>query len=170
MTKPLIDQAVDRFLGWKLPQDFNPDGGISFKPTYNDHLPEPPKNEPIGTNLFTAIQAKAMLEHVFGELIATLQAETEYLTECPSCGEGPSKTGFPRMDEDGCCACCGADCSILGTVEALKGKEGLDTALEFYANPTNYDEFGVPRIPHEGHPGCKVPDMGRIAKLALGRA
>lgn len=110
-------------------------------------------------------EAQEIFEH-----IETLSAQTEYLTTCPSCGEGPSKTGFPRMDEDGCCACCGADCSILGTVEALKEMEGWDTALEFYANSTNYDEFGVPRIPHEGHPGCKVPDMGRTAKLALGRA
>ena len=104
------------------------------------------------------------------EKIQTLEARAGYLTECPSCGEGPSKTGFPRMDEDGCCACCGADCSILGTVEALREREGWDTALAFYANSTNYDEFGVPRIPHEGHPGCKVPDMGRTAKIALLRA
>ena len=66
MDKKPIDVMVDRFLGWKLPEDFNPDGGISFKRTYNDHLPMPMKNEPIGTNLLTAIQAKAMLMYVLG--------------------------------------------------------------------------------------------------------
>lgn len=60
MTKPLIDQAVDRFLGWKLPQDFNPDCGISFT------IPINATWFPTGTNLFTAIQAKSMLESILG--------------------------------------------------------------------------------------------------------
>lgn len=63
LEKPLLDQMVDRFLGWKLPDDFNPDCGISFKRTYNDHL------QPLGTNLFNAIQTKAMLEYVFEPLL-----------------------------------------------------------------------------------------------------
>lgn len=64
MTKPLIDQAVDRFLGWKLPQDFNPDGRISFMIPINAtwfHT---------GTNLLHAGQAKEMLEHVAAPLFA----------------------------------------------------------------------------------------------------
>jgi hypothetical protein len=32
MTRPLIDQAVDRFLGWKLPVDFSPDASDSNRP------------------------------------------------------------------------------------------------------------------------------------------
>ena len=48
----------------------------------------------------------------------TLVARADYLTVCPDCGEGPSETGFPRMDEDGCCASCGSDCSIAGLVDA----------------------------------------------------
>ena len=63
------------------------------------------------------------------DYINTMNAEAEYLTECPSCGEGPSETGFPRMDEDGLCACCGMDCSILGTVEAFKENEAQVQAL-----------------------------------------
>ena len=35
MNKPLIDQMVDRFLGWKLPEDFNPDDG---RPCDSQHL------------------------------------------------------------------------------------------------------------------------------------
>jgi hypothetical protein len=67
MTKPLIDQAVDRFLGWKLPQDFAPDGGISFTPVPN-HI-----WFPTGTNLLTAIQAKAMLEYAAAPLIGEFE-------------------------------------------------------------------------------------------------
>lgn len=64
----LINHLVDRFLGWRLPDDFHPDAGISFKPTFNDTpeimqalgLTEPMRHEPVGTNLFTAEQAKEM--------------------------------------------------------------------------------------------------------------
>jgi hypothetical protein len=48
---------VDRFLGWKLPKDFAPDGGISFKES---------AWWPVGTNLLTADQAKEMLQHAAG--------------------------------------------------------------------------------------------------------
>ena len=76
MNKPLIDQFVDRFLAWKLPEDFSPDCGIAFKPI--------PNASPVGTNLLTATQAKAMLEHIVGELIAeheTLKEETAALLD-----------------------------------------------------------------------------------------
>jgi hypothetical protein len=41
-------------------------------------------------------------------------------------------------------------------------------ALEVYAKRESYDEYGVLRLPHMGHTGCKVPDCGRIARAALG--
>ena len=54
---------VDRFLAWRFPEDFAPDGGISYTP-----LPRLPEwthdTRPTGTNLLTAIQARAMLEYV----------------------------------------------------------------------------------------------------------
>ncbi len=56
-------EMVDRFLCWKLPADFYPDGGVSFAPGHT--TPSSP-NWTTGTNLFTATQAKAMLEHVLG--------------------------------------------------------------------------------------------------------
>jgi hypothetical protein len=59
-----IKHMVNRFLGWKLPESFNPDGGISFKKTFNDHMPQPMKNEPSGTNLFDATQADAMVRYM----------------------------------------------------------------------------------------------------------
>ena len=54
--KNVIEQAVDRFLCWRLPEDFAPDGGITFD--RNGH-----KYEPVGTNLLTAEQAKQMFLH-----------------------------------------------------------------------------------------------------------
>ena len=65
MTEAQIKHLVDRFLGWRLPEDFRPDAGISFKPTFNDHMPfGPMKHEPSGTNLFDAAQARAMVLHM----------------------------------------------------------------------------------------------------------
>jgi Phage protein (N4 Gp49/phage Sf6 gene 66) family len=66
---PSLDKMVDRFLGWKLPKDFHPDCGISFKSESDFDHPEfgRTKFEPMGTNLFHAGQAREMFEHVIGE-------------------------------------------------------------------------------------------------------
>lgn len=61
-----IGAMVDRFLQWKLPADFAPDAGISFKPTFNEHTTHPMRHEPVGTNLFNAVQAEAMVRHMLG--------------------------------------------------------------------------------------------------------
>lgn len=58
IPEPDAKKMVDRFLWWKLPQDFAPDCGITFKPV--DH----PSCWPVGTNLFTADQARQMVEHM----------------------------------------------------------------------------------------------------------
>ena len=59
----VTDEMVSRFLGWPLPKDFGPDCGISFDGRKDDEWNKN-KTWPIGTNLFTADQARAMLEHV----------------------------------------------------------------------------------------------------------
>ncbi len=66
MTNEQIKIMVDRFLQWKLPSDFHPDGGVSFEQEYNKEymakLGKPPmKHEPVGTNLLTATQAEEMV-------------------------------------------------------------------------------------------------------------
>jgi hypothetical protein len=58
------EEMIGRFLQWKLPENFSPDAGISFKPTFNDHLDPPMRHEPTGTNLLDHQQAKDMLEFV----------------------------------------------------------------------------------------------------------
>jgi len=68
---PDVDAMVTRFLGWKLPDDFAPDNGISFT-----HITDPAWTHdswPIGTNLLTAAQAEQMFRYA--------------LTAAPSPGE-----------------------------------------------------------------------------------
>jgi hypothetical protein len=61
MTDEQIKHMVDRFLRWRLPENFSPDAGISFKAAFNEHTAHPMKHEPSGTNLFDATQAEAMV-------------------------------------------------------------------------------------------------------------
>ena len=65
-TDDIVKEMVNRFLCWKLPKDFTPDAGISFKADYNECTPYPMKHEPIGTNLFHAGQAEEMVRHMLG--------------------------------------------------------------------------------------------------------
>lgn len=65
----LVKHMVNRFLSWKLPEDFRPDAGISFNPEYNvEYRAErglPPISwDPIGTNLLTATQAEEMVRYM----------------------------------------------------------------------------------------------------------
>lgn len=60
----MINSMVNRFLGWRLPVDFHPDCGITFKAEYNEGSPHQGRYMPTGTNLFTATQAKEMFEYV----------------------------------------------------------------------------------------------------------
>lgn len=63
MTEDQIKHMVNRFLMWKLPESFRPDGGITFDQTFN--APSGPmKREPVGTNLLSATQADAMVRHM----------------------------------------------------------------------------------------------------------
>jgi outer membrane receptor for ferrienterochelin and colicin len=64
MNEDQIKYMVNRFLGWKLPSNFRPDAGISFKAEFNEHTAHPMKHEPTGTNLFDAQQAEAMVQYM----------------------------------------------------------------------------------------------------------
>lgn len=69
MTEEQIKHMAERFLAWRLPDDFNPDGGINFQPEYNVHTnrTSPPltmRHEPTGTCLFTYTQAVEMVRHM----------------------------------------------------------------------------------------------------------
>lgn len=64
MAEDQIEHMTQRFLGWKLPENFSPDAGISFKRDFNEHTSHPMKHEPSGTNLFDSTQAKAMIRYM----------------------------------------------------------------------------------------------------------
>lgn len=69
MTDEQIKHMVNRFLGWRLPENFQPDAGISFKPEYNIEYnaargKPPARQEPSGTNLLDATQAEAMVRYM----------------------------------------------------------------------------------------------------------
>lgn len=69
MTDAQIKHMVDRFLEWRLPENFRPDGGITFQPEFNVEFnasrgKPPNRHEPYGTNLFDATQADAMVRHM----------------------------------------------------------------------------------------------------------
>lgn len=64
-----IKQMVTRFLGWRLPEDFRPDDGISFEPEFNKEWnasqgKPPQRRTPTGTNLFSYTQAEAMVRYM----------------------------------------------------------------------------------------------------------
>lgn len=72
MTEDQIKHLVDRFLGWRLPENFSPDAGISFKRLWRDRHDHNGNvvydgdswPMPTGTNLFDATQADAMVRHM----------------------------------------------------------------------------------------------------------
>lgn len=70
VTEDQIKRMVDRFLAWKLPDSFNPDGGISFERDCNVNTPWPSKREPSGTNLLDAAQATEMVRYLLAALTA----------------------------------------------------------------------------------------------------
>jgi hypothetical protein len=90
MTPDQIKHMVDRFLCWKLPENFRPDCGIEFDADAAKKLdPRNHRYEPVGTNLFDAQQATAMVSHmleglptdpareVLEKCRATIQAQTD---------------------------------------------------------------------------------------------
>lgn len=69
MTDEQIKYMVNRFLGWRLPENFTPDAGVSFNPEYNIEYnatrgKPPARHQPSGTNLFDASQAEAMVRYI----------------------------------------------------------------------------------------------------------
>lgn len=63
-TEARVKHMVDRFLMWKLPKDFSPDNGISFDPVASKGTPYESRREPVGTNLFSAAEADAMVRYM----------------------------------------------------------------------------------------------------------
>lgn len=68
LTDEQVKHMADRFLSWRLPENFSPDGGVSFDPIMNKGNQYESRREPTGTNLFDATQAVAMVRHMLVDL------------------------------------------------------------------------------------------------------
>lgn len=77
MTEDQIKHMVNRFLNWKLPENFNPDGGISFQRIGNEGSPHQYRREPSGTNLIDATQATEMVRYMIEGLPASTLTSKE---------------------------------------------------------------------------------------------
>lgn len=75
MTLDQIEYMVGRFLSWKLPGDFNPDGGINFDAIANEGGEFERRREPVGTNLFDYQQAESMVRYMLDGLPAAKPPE-----------------------------------------------------------------------------------------------
>lgn len=64
MNEAQIKHMVDRFLGYRLPDNFNPDGGVSYEKFGNKGTPHQYRHQTSGTNLLDATQADAMVRHM----------------------------------------------------------------------------------------------------------
>lgn len=64
LTDAQVKHMVNRFLGWRLPDPFRPDNGITFTPTQHQRGEYAHAHWPSGTNLFDATQADAMVRHM----------------------------------------------------------------------------------------------------------
>jgi hypothetical protein len=62
----IIKEATNRFLRWKLPDTFRPDGGISYDPNVC---------ETVGTHVFTAQEATEMFRFCLEDTITTFADE-----------------------------------------------------------------------------------------------
>lgn len=83
MTEDQITRMVNRFLMWELPEDFRPDGGIHFEAIGNEGTPLEHRRRPVGTNLLTASQAKAMVTHMVEGLLPAPEAPILALVKAP---------------------------------------------------------------------------------------
>lgn len=76
MTEEQIKHMTNRFLGWKLPDNFNPDGGIKFEPIGNQGTEYEYRHTPSGTNLFDYTTASAMIKYLVEGLPETPSSDT----------------------------------------------------------------------------------------------
>lgn len=78
MNDDQIKHMVSRFLNWKLPENFNPDGGISFVKYGNIGTEHQYKREPSGTNLIGYAEATEMVRHMIEGMPGPAAAPKEY--------------------------------------------------------------------------------------------
>ncbi len=117
LTDEQISHMADRFCGWPIPKNWNPDGGISYEPFGNKGTPREYKRDTSGTNLFSKQQAEEMIRYMIDGMQSTrkppadtiavprevlmgvrelLQKLTAYIEN----GKWDEEYGYPRMIKD----------------------------------------------------------------------
>jgi hypothetical protein len=76
LTDAQIKHMVDRFLCWRLPKPWHPDNGISYRRPNFLHAPAD-HDWPVGTNLFDAGQAEAMVRNMLEGMPVAPSAQTD---------------------------------------------------------------------------------------------
>jgi hypothetical protein len=104
------EEMINRFLQWKLPENFRPDCGIIFDANAAIKLnPNNHKYEPVGTNLFDYEQAKQMLEFVLETTEPKRESgEQKLLVALQDSASQPCSTAGVEDSEVGCCCSCRA--------------------------------------------------------------
>lgn len=137
MTEDQIKHMVDRFLAWRLPEPFNPDNGISFTSPFADE-PMRSRHWPIGTNLFDARQAEAMVRHLIEGLSqppapSPLEGEVQPMPDLEVLGEALFKlsarlkvSGF--LDDDANHSAYGAVVAAFNAPSTLSTEAGSGEA------------------------------------------
>lgn len=120
LTETQVKYMVGRFLSWRLPDGFNPDGGISFKKTHSETGPSgPQKHEPVGTNLFDAAQAEEMVRYMLDGMPMLAEPSADHSPEKDTSGEHEWFT-YGRLNWE-CCKVCGIVRRIDGKNSPCKG-------------------------------------------------
>lgn len=88
----VTDEMVNRFLCWRLPASFNPDGGVAF-----DRAGKDPQTHwwPVGTNILNADEARQMLEHVLAKETSAQEPQSAV-----SGADEPHQTPAPNPTQD----------------------------------------------------------------------
>lgn len=141
-TPPVdIKRMVDRFLSWPLPKGFAPDCGITFDGAGMD--PEAYKDGagyrrswPVGTNLFTAPQAREMFEHALADPGTTV-AYQEPVTLWPR--EAAAQGIFPAEGHQSGMPANLADAIVTGS-DALIRSEQVQQQYQQHGQPGSLEQ------------------------------
>lgn len=64
LTKEQISHMADRFCGWPIPENWQPDGGVSYERFGNKGTEREFRRATSGTNLFSKQQAEEMISYM----------------------------------------------------------------------------------------------------------
>lgn len=149
-----VNRMVDEFLKWRLPEDFSPDAGVVFTKPPNWHW------WPTGTNLLTAVQARAMFEHCAESLLEDLARKD---TDCQSNGRRATEleAELARLREERDVALADAHAAVLAQREAITARNMAYAELDDARKREQECQIELARVREElAIEKAKFPTMG----------